>query len=65
MVNSCRFIANDAMKKAIDQLCEQQRKTQGAHYAETVAALVLIGLKTVRKSGRIYPSVLREVSNGY
>lgn len=51
------------MKRDIDTLCQDLRKQQGIHYAETVGALVLIGLKTVKKTGSIYPSIIREVTS--
>jgi hypothetical protein len=63
VTNRCSFICNEAMKRDIDTLCQDLRKQQGIHYAETVGALVLIGLKTVKKTGSIYPSIIREVTS--
>lgn len=51
-----------AVKRQLEDICTAQRKKQGLHFQQTMAACLVIGLRAVSQSGQISYLVLEQVS---
>lgn len=51
----------EAAKPRFDRLCRQYRQTYGLHYGQTMAACLLVGIRTLEHDGAIPHSILAAV----
>lgn len=56
-----RCLVPTAIKNQLEAVCAEQRQRNGLHYAQTMAACLVIGVRAVSRSGAISYLVLEQV----
>lgn len=63
-LTSIRCLVAPSIKSELDHACKELRDKQGYHHGETMGALLVLGLRAYRRTGAVYPSVVKEALNG-